>query len=258
MTGNCGLNTATTDDGMALAMHGNRAEGICTVPGRTFTSEAMRKNWVWLFGILLFELWLLYSVPPNALSNITALRYAVDATARVAPVITNFDRVAAQPEVLRIYFAATLLLIIPKSVFFYVWLNSSKRGNYRHLVISPLTVAKPKGPQDFALEPIKDKNEKDEAPRSMASRITWSLAILLLGAMFAFVLLQFGFEVPSRSIEKVPSEMIRFGRGDLRLWFGWSVYRTLGSSLVFAIAACVIRDYGVLFGLMPSQKKSDA
>jgi hypothetical protein len=92
----------------------------------------------------------------------------------MAPVVHNFDRIAPNPDVLSLFFAVGVLLVVPKAAFFFIWLNSSRIAMYRHLVISPLTAMTPRSPTEFLTESFHDEKARDEKPRSVASRIFWS------------------------------------------------------------------------------------
>jgi hypothetical protein len=235
-------------------MPADGAKRVDAAPGR---QRLMTKHWKWLCALLVFELWLLYSIPSQVLTTFPGLKAVILAMAQVAPVITNLAPLARAPEALSLYFAITLILIVPKSVFFYLWLNSSLRGNYRHLVISPLTARTPKRPTDFVLQPLKTGGEDDEVARSMASRIGWSIGIALLSAGALFYLLRFGFEVAGSSPHSAPTKYLLLAQGGWRLWLGWSLTRTMCYALIFAIFACVMRDV-FAFVVQPSLQKEKA
>ena len=201
----------------------------------------MTIHWQWLFALVVFELWLIYSIPNYPLTDHATLRLLVDFINSFASVVSNFDRIVEFPEKLRLYFAISIVLVIPKTLFFYFWLNSNRLANYRHFVSSPLTAFKPKTPTDFAASSDK-VGTSEEKHSSMRDRIAWSIGILFFSFLAVVYLLNYGFEV-SRGLTTGLSSYRSVVRGDWTLWLAWSVVRTMFCGLVFAAMACVIRDY---------------
>ena len=167
----------------------------------------------------------------------------VDAVSKVAPVVHNFDRIAPHPEALSLFFAITTLLILPKALFFFIWLNSSRLGMYRHFIVSPLTATSPRNLREFVTEPLHDEEKRDENPRSLFSRIFWSLLIIVIGCLLGFVVLQFGWDIGKPVVGADLEKMKRIAGGGLALWFAWSLKWTTFEGLLFAVVICIVRDY---------------
>jgi len=205
------------------------------------------KHWTWFLGIFVFEFWLSDSIPPHILASYPPLKMFVDAVATIAPVVYNFDRIARYPEALSLFFAITTFLIIPKTAFFYIWLNSSRLSMYRHFVISPLTSTSPKNPGEFITEPLSQGKTPEEKPRSLVSRVGWSLLIVIVGASLVFTNLVSGWEIPKRPIEAIPQGLVDVAKGGLSLWFYWSLKWATFTALLLAIVASIARDYLAFF-----------
>ena len=191
------------------------------------------------------ELWLAFEVPTWDLTGYSAINSAVILVSLFAPVVRNFDRVAQNPEALSLYFALTVLLVIPKTALFFLWLNSSRMAMYRHLVISPLTATSPRRMQEFIEEPLEERKALPEKPRSLASRIVWSLTILVLLSFGAFVILNFGWEVQRGKQHARYAELASVAQGGWALWIHWSLKWTTFMSLLLGIIASIVRDYFV-------------
>ena len=200
-----------------------------------------RRHWKWFLAILAFELWLATVDMPRGLVSAWPVKALVDAMARIASVVHNFDRVALQPEALSLFFAITTLLIVPKAAFFFIWLNSSRTAMYRHFVVSPLTLSSPRHPGEFITEPLNDANVRQEKPRSAGSRFVVSALIVLLLGSVTYALLQFGWDVKTPAGVAAGSPAV--SRGGWTLWLIWSVKWGTLAAFFSAIVACVLRDY---------------
>lgn len=200
-------------------------------------------RWRWLIYILLFELWLAYSIPPTILSDVPLLKGLVDT---MQLVISGLGYVTPErtllPEAARLYLSVTFLLVIPKVLFFFYWLNSDRKGIYRHLVISPLTDQSPVNPGEFIIEPMQDgdKQPRQQKSRSMFSRILWSSLILALSLGVLWLILD-----PFTSNDKTLYRS--FMAGGYLMWFGWAVKFLTLASFYFAVCLCIGRDYYVFF-----------
>lgn len=203
--------------------------------------------WRWMVWILLFELWLAYSIPPMLLSDYPMLRWLVDALGQVAPVIGKIDgRFAAHPEAVRFYLALTLLLMAAKVAFFYIWLNSDRTGIYRYLVVSPLTSDKPMSGGEFITDPLhtKDKNPRPQKPRSMFSRVFWSILILGTTIGIAWATLDFGS--PNSSNREVLDTFRALGLEGMPMYWEWTIEHSLFLSFLLAVSISILRDCALL------------
>lgn len=215
-------------------------------PSERSWEEAARANrglWRWVIGILAFELLLAHVLPTWDLAGLAPLNAAVDALARIAPVIHNFDQAAPHPAGLALYFALGVLLLPAKAVLVHRWLNSSRIAMYRHFVISPLTPAIPASANDFLREPVRD-GPAAETPRTLGSRIRWSLAILLFTVAGLVFLVQLGWEIPANDPGGRRYELARLAGGGFALWVKWSLLWTSYGALLVAILVNVLRDWG--------------
>ena len=222
----------------------DKASGFA--PSERSWTEASRANrvlWPWAIGILALELLLARVLPSRDFAGFAPVNAAVDALARIAPVIHNFDPVAPHPAGLALYFALGVLLVPAKAVLVHCWLNSSRIAMYRHFVISPLTPAIPASANDFVREPVRD-GPAGEAPRSLGSRIRWSLAILLFTVAGLVLLVQLGWEIPANQPGDRRHELARLAGGGFALWVKWSLLWTSYGALLFAILVNVLRDWG--------------
>lgn len=204
--------------------------------------------WTWLLCLAAFELILAYSIPEGMLTQVEWLRAAVDDLATVFPVISNFDKIAVRPEIVRVYISITTLLIVPKVYLFIQWLDSDYLGTYRHLVISPLTRSAPASGREFLLggDPTEQPvNREPGKPRSLFARFVGSLLMAGFLLFLAFVATtQWGYEI-SHSRETLPSIEAGYRRiasGGVGMWWEWEL-RTFFTALILAIPICVARDY---------------
>lgn len=206
-------------------------------------ATANLKHWIWFIGILAFEYWFAISIQDSGPERYVTFSPLVNWIGHSIPVIHNFDRVAKNPEALSFYFAITLLLMVPKAIFFCIWLYSSKTAMYRHFVVSPLTSSTPKTFAEFIDEPRRDSKEAPGRPRSLTSRMGWSLAIIVLGLAAAFFAIQFGWEVQKGRQGPRFQELAEIANNGPRLWLHWSLMWTTFTSLLLGITFCVLRDY---------------
>ena len=220
-------------------------------------ARANLKHWPWFLGLFAFELWLAIQIPRWDVEPFTNLNAMVDWLSSFAPVIHNFDKVASNPLALSLYFAIAVLAIVPKSVFFFLWLNSSRSGMYRHFVVSPLTAGAPKSFKEFIDEPLRQEGVPAERPRSLTSGIAWSLLILILGVALIFSIMQFGWEVRKGRAGSRYDDLVELARGGLWLWFHWSVKWSTFAALLAAIAANVARDYLVFLRMNISRRNAN-
>lgn len=217
----------------------------------TSTDQKVLKKYgpvVWLVAIAGFELVLAESIPDGLLTQFAWLAAAVEALATVFPSISNFDEIAAQPEVVRLYLAISTLLMVPKVYLFVRWLDSDYLGTYRHLVISPLTRYAPRSGSEFlgggspSERPIQRETGQ---PRSAFARFVGSLFIVtLLLALVAFFLVKWGDEViRSRgTLRSIDAAFSGIATGGFRMWLEYEP-RAYVVALLAAIAVCILRDY---------------
>ena len=210
-------------------------------------AEFNAKHWTWFLSIFGVEYWLSFSIPPDIQTDYPVLKTFVDVIGTIAPVVHNFDKVAPSPQALSLFFAVTTLLIVPKTVFFFIWLNSSRIAMYRHLVISPLTSTSPKRPGDFVTEPLHEQTARDEKPRSLVNRVFWSLLIVLISCSIVYVNMVSGWEVTKRPVNAIPKELLEVASGGASLWLYWSLKWTTLTALLLAITFCIVRDYVSFF-----------
>ncbi len=202
--------------------------------------------WRWLVYILLFELWLAYAISPTILTDYPFLDSLVAGMQLFAPVLGYIGNKVSHPEAVRFYVAATLSLFPLKVAFWYWWLNHDRLGGYLHLVISPLTDKEPASGADFIKEPLyRDGLTKrpKQKPRSMASRVIWSLLIVMLAIGMVWVLLSAG-STNGLVEEKAYRAM---SAGGAALWFAWAIKMITFTAFMVATSLCTVRDYVVFF-----------
>jgi hypothetical protein len=200
----------------------------------------------WLIYILAVEYLIATNLSPTILTDYPILNKLVEFMAFV-PAIHNFDKIATHPEAVQFYIALGVLLVIPKSYAVYDWLKKNPNREMRQYVISPLTDIKPASSRQIwtdggmSEEQIKQQPTK---PRSMASRMFWSIMILLFAVGCVVVLFTEGFSKTSAYLQ----DNYQFiGQGGASMWFQFSIKKATFTALLLAISAFVINDYVVYF-----------
>jgi hypothetical protein len=202
--------------------------------------------WRWLVYLLLFELWLAHFIPPTVLTDFPVFNKIVEWMQPFAPVLGYIGNKVTHPESVRFYVAVTLILFPLKVAYWYWWLNHDRLGGYAHLVISPLTDKTPASASDFIKEPLyRDgfTSRPKQKPRSMASRIIWSLLIVMFAGAGMTVMLIAGSTNGLVSTKAYHA----MSAGGAALWFSWSIKITTFAAFLVAVSFCIIRDYAVFF-----------
>lgn len=202
-----------------------------------------------LMALFVLELLLAYQVPADLLSQSPMLARLVGLMEQLAPVIGKVSLYGSEnAEVIRVYLALTLLLVPIKVWLFYLWLNSDRNGIYRYLVVTPLTITKPAGGDNFVTDPLRQARarEPETKPRSVFSRVFWSTLILLITLGGWWVVL----DSTSPNVSK--SAAIDFYRelapAGFAMWFHWAFKKVTFLSFLLAVCICILRDYVILLG----------
>jgi hypothetical protein len=206
-----------------------------------------RKGWRSILYILLFELMLAYAIPPTILHDIAWLNYFIDAVQHIAPFIGKIDiHNSAHPDVVRLFLALTLFLLIPKIAALYLWLNNRRNGSFNQLVVSPLTDTHAGGVGEYVAEPLsKGERNKPVKKRSWASRIIWSVLIFAFTAGMLWANLNAGS--PDSSNSEIRDVYRYAGQGGVAMWVQWSVKQMTFLAFLLAISITVGRDYVSFF-----------
>lgn len=200
----------------------------------------------WLIYILTAEYFIATNLSPTILTDYPILNSLVESMAFI-PAVHNFDKIATHPEAVRFYIALAIFLIIPKSMSIYHWLRKNPIKELRQYVISPLTNTQPASTHQVATDSWMTEEQIKQQPtkkRSMASRIFWSLMILLFtfGCSYIIYILGYGGSQPyMQEVEK------NIAVGGLVIWFQLSLKMTTFIGLLIAISAFVIKDYLTYF-----------
>jgi hypothetical protein len=195
------------------------------------------------------ELGLFHAIFAGLLDDFPLRGALVAGVASLAPAVRNFDAVAPEPLRLQLYLALAICLVVPKAASVLLWLHADPEGAYRQHVVSPLTRTKPGGVGEFILQPVRDLEPRStrapDPPRSLVSRIFWSLLILLVTFALQWAFLNTGWEVAARRGSSLEGGV--FISGEAGLWLTWSVAYMSFIAVLLAVQICIVRDYGVFF-----------
>jgi len=198
----------------------------------------------WLFMILLFEYIVAVNLSPTILTDYPLFNWVVEKLSFI-PAVHNFDDIAVHPEAVRFYIALAFILLIPKAISIYYFLVKNPITGMATYVITPYTTTKPDSTRRMFSDSWQDEENAtvgEQKPRSMFSRIFWSMMILALtmGAIWVFVFTDFGHGDFSSFLKKSDANI---ANGGITLWYEFSINNMGISGLLIAISAFVIKDY---------------
>lgn len=206
----------------------------------------------WLIYILAVEYFIATNLSPTILTDYPIFNRLVESMAFI-PAIHNFDKIATHPEAVRFYIALAILLVIPKSFAVYDWLKKNPNREIRQYVISPLTDTQPASSlqmwTDGAMTEDQIKRQPTN-PRSITSRIFWSILILLFAIGCLVVLFTEGFSTSSAYLQDL---YLLIAKGGVAMWYQLAIKHATFTALLLAISAFVIKDY-VIYFKSPSEK----
>ena len=213
----------------------------------SLTDHIFRKGWLSILYLLIFELWLAITLPATInLHDSPLLNYYVKAIQHIAPVIGKIPQTqAAHPDVVQLYLALTLLLLIPKVKAIHYWMNKKRGSDYGQLVVSPLTTTHAGGVGDYVTEPIRKGRQKQQKERSWFSRIFWSIMIFAFTAAMMWVDLVSGS--PNSKAWMISKDFVELGAGGLRMWSRWSLKDMTFLAFLLSISITVGQDYFSFF-----------
>jgi hypothetical protein len=211
--------------------HKKPAHTVVTIGGKEIKGFFLNPYLFWIIFCVILELGLVYSHAINFLSTLHFIQSLLDSLQTVFLGLGTVKGHVSDPEAYKLYHAISLLLLVPKTLLVFLWLDSNRTGIYQTLVISPLTYSTGQSTSDFILEPIRVSNQDLPKPeyRSMFSRIAWSTFILLLSFGFLWALF--------------------YARDDEVSFIVMIVL-----SLYFGVSFCILRDYCIFFKLMITKK----
>jgi hypothetical protein len=195
----------------------------------------------WLFMILLFEYIVAVNLSPTILTDYPIFNWVVEKLSFI-PAVHNFDDIAVHPEAVRFYIVLTTILLIPKSASIYYTLAKKPITGMAAFVITPYTITKPTEMTRMFVDSWKlpdNVTAGPQQPRSMFSRVFWSLAILIMctGLVWAYHYGVAGHPLQMRDFPLL---------ADNSLWLEFST-TAIFSALLIAISSFIIKDYIRLF-----------
>lgn len=200
----------------------------------------------WLIYILVFEYLVAVTLSPTILTDYALAQYFVDKMSFLDAVHV-FDDVAKYPEAVSFFIALSFVLLIPKTLSLYYILTKNPILDLNKFIITPYTLTKPTETnlmyRQRQQEGIGGKAVLRK-PRSMFSRIFWSLLILFFTISFSALLLYFSFHVgyaviPERGMDTFSTNVL--------VWLQFSIGVLTSSSFLIVVSVFIIRDYVRLF-----------
>jgi hypothetical protein len=200
----------------------------------------------WIGYLMLFEFFLAANMSSTVLTNHPYLVPLVDLAQTFAPVIGKIDAsIVKHPERVRLFIALTVFILPVKMLIVYRWLRRKPAGVYSAVVISPLTDTQvAKGIEWMEIEEDSDTSNLPRKPRSMRSRVIWSLLILAMAAGSPYVLFDglVGF-----GATKIGGGLPLLDKGVVSMWFHWVVRGLVFSMVMVPVGVCIIQDYVTYF-----------
>jgi len=196
----------------------------------------------WLLYILVIEYFIATNLSPTILSDYAIASYFVEKMSFLDAVHV-FDNTAIHPESVSFFIALSFVLLIPKTISIYFFLQNNPYSEMSQLVITPYTKYKP----SRALKAGEGLTEEDAktlltVERSMFSRIVWSLLSLGLAAGLIWMCLRIGVS-DDRSLIVTQRVNRSIGNGGMDMWLSLSTYRFVGAALLTAVSLFIIKDY---------------
>lgn len=149
-----------------------------------------RHRWRCFTGLLLFEMALAALLPDDVLTLFPSLDRIVTELQAYIPSIAAFDKAEFPGNGATRLFMSIALLLVPLKVFlFYDWMADVRSGVSKHLVVTLTSDTKPADGSGFVSDPLYEDMgaKRPTKPRSMFSRIFWSLLILGMTAVWWFM-----------------------------------------------------------------------
>ena len=192
----------------------------------------------WLFIILLFEYIVAVNLSPTILTDYPLFNWVVESMASISPGLHNYDHITVHPEAVRFFFALTTLTLIPKSICIYYFLMKNPITAMNTYVITINTTKQPASTSEMFINSWQKEEEATlgpQKPRSMLSRVFWTLMILLFTAVLIWVH-YFPTDAPFL-IDKTPLAI-----GWFLLWANFTAISVF-NGLFLAISYFIIWDY---------------
>lgn len=208
-------------------------------------ASASKRLIYWFIGVYVFELTVAFMPLRGLWLNASDFRWLTDFMAGFIPVIRKVDaHLTPDFEARRLYMTMVVCLFPVKVALIYKWLNANFMSNYRHFVISPLTDKQPMNANEFVAAPVLDENGvvPEQKPRSMFSRVMWSILIVFLSILFVWAILQ-GKSLNSTNLIDYRRYWGGISRSDFGVFFRLSGPYAMILGLFLAASLCVLRDW---------------